>query len=354
MRRAGIKARMSRFPRSIFWIVLVILLITAGVNMALVLGMQALGWPPIVMTHIMVFYWIGVTALLTWLIRGRMKVAYETPMQMISEATKEVAQGDFTVRLQPLHEKGKEDYLDIMINDLNDMIGELGSIETLKADFISNVSHEIKTPIAVIQIYSSLLQSPDLSDEERREYAGAISNAAGKLNTMVTDILRLSRLENQQIRKKNEEFDLSRQLAECLLAFESVWEEKNIEIVPDIDDEVSIVSDRELLAIVWNNLLSNAFKFTGPGGTVSVSLKADDAKAIVTVSDTGCGITPETIKHIFDKFYQGDTSRSGQGNGLGLALVKRIIDIAGGQIEVQSTPGEGSTFIVRLKRSQQN
>ncbi len=349
MKRRFPRVNKSRFPRSIFWIVLCILLATAGVNMALVLGMQAMGWAPIVMTHVMVFYWIGVTALLTWLIRARMKVVYEAPMQMISEATKEVAQGDFTVQLQPLHEGDKADYLDVMIGDLNDMIRELGSIETLKSDFISNVSHEIKTPIAVIQNYSSLLQAPDLSEEDRREYARAVSEASDRLNSMITNILRLSRLENQQIKRNNVEFDLSGQIAECLLGFEPVWEEKNIEIEPDIADEIRIVSDRELLSIVWNNLLSNAFKFTEPGGTVEVSLRADGDEAVVTVGDTGCGMPPETVEHIFDKFYQGDTSRAAQGNGLGLALVKRILDITGGRIEVQSTPGEGSAFIVRLK-----
>ena len=339
---------------SIFWIVLAILLITAGVNIALILGMQALGWAPILMTHIMVFYWIGVTALLTWIIRARMKTVYDQPLQKISEATKQVARGDFTVRLQPLHEEEKEDYLDIMIGDLNDMIAELGSIETLKSDFISNVSHEIKTPIAVIQNYSSLLQRPGLSEEERLEYAGAISQASGRLSSMITNILRLSRLENQQISRKSEEFDLSGQLAECLLAFEPVWEEKLIEIEPDITDEIRIVSDRELLAIVWNNLLSNAFKFTPPGGTVRVSLKTDGQEAVVTVADTGCGMSPETAEHIFDKFYQGDTSRAAQGNGLGLALVKRILALTEGRIEVETAPGEGSTFSVRLQLTESN
>ena len=169
-----------------------------------------------------------------------------------------------------------------------------------------------------------------------------------RLNSLITNILRLNRLENQQISLKSEEFDLGGQLTECLLGFEAVWEEKGIEIEPDIEDDVRIASDRELLSIVWNNLLSNAFKFTEPGGTVSVALKADHDDAVVSVRDTGCGIPPETVRHIFDKFYQGDTSHSVQGNGLGLALVRRILDIVGGEIRVESTPGEGSTFIVRI------
>jgi signal transduction histidine kinase len=171
-----------------------------------------------------------------------------------------------------------------------------------------------------------------------------------RLNSLITNILRLNRLENQQIHMRSETFDLGGQLTECLLGFETVWEEKGIGIEPDIEDDVLINSDRELLSIVWNNLLSNAFKFTEPGGTVSISLKTENDDAVVTVRDSGCGMPPETVRHIFDKFYQGDTSHSVQGNGLGLTLVKRIIDIAGGEIRVESTPGEGSTFIVQLRR----
>ena len=348
MSRESSGEKRSRFPLSIFWIVLSVLLITAGVHVAILLGMERAGWAPIVQTHIMVLYWISVSVLLTLLIRSRMEVAYDMPLQEISEATKKVAQGDFSVRIAPLHEEGKEDYLDTMIRDLNAMITELGSIETLKTDFVSNVSHEIKTPLAVIQNYSSLLNAENLTEQERREYAGAISAATIRLNILITNVLRLSRLENQQIRPKSEQFDLGGQLTECLLGFENIWEEKEIEIEPDIEDDVIITSDRELLSIVWNNLLSNAFKFTEEGGTVSVSLRTEDKNAVVSVKDTGCGMPPETVRHVFDKFYQGDTSHSIQGNGLGLALVKRIVDIVGGEIRVESEPGEGSTFTVKL------
>ena len=344
------KEKRSRFPLSVFWIVLYILLITAGMQMGILVGMDRAGWAPIVQTHIMVLYWLGAAFLLTLLIRSRMKAVYDAPLQKISAATKKVAHGDFTVRIDPLHDEEREDYLDRMIHDLNAMIAELGSIETLKTDFVSNVSHEIKTPLSVIQSYSTLLSAKHLSEEERREYAGIISDAAMRLNSLITNILRLNRLENQQIQLRAETFDLGGQLTECLLGFETVWEEKGIEIEPDIEDDVLINSDKELLAIVWNNLLSNAFKFTEDGGTVSISLKSEGEEAVVMISDSGCGMPPETVRHIFDKFYQGDTSHSVQGNGLGLALVKRIIDITGGEIRVESVPGEGSSFTVRLRR----
>ena len=349
MKRSELQGK-TRFPKSIFWIVLGVLLLTAGVSEGLIVGMDRLQWNPILQTHLMIFYWIGAALLLTFLIRSRMKAAYDTPMQKISDATKQVAEGDFTVRIEPIHDEDKEDYLDLMIHDLNAMIAELGSIETLKTDFISNVSHEIKTPISVIQNYAQLLQADKLTEAERKDYSGAIYDAAQRLSMLITNILRLNRLENQQIRLAAEPFDLSEQLTGCLLGFETVWEEKQIDINPEIEDGVIISSDRELLSIVWNNLLSNAFKFTEPDGTVSVSLKSEEEAAVVCIADTGCGISPEAVRHIFDKFYQGDTSHASQGNGLGLALVKRIIDMTGGEISVKSVPGEGSTFIVKLKQ----
>ena len=348
--RRGNRNDASRFPKSTYWIVLGILLLTAGVHVGMIVGMNDAGWSPILQAHIMVFYWIGVSLLLTWLIRARMKVVYDTPMQCISAATKQVAGGDFSVRVDPLHSEEKEDYLDLMIHDLNAMIAELGSIETLKTDFISNVSHEIKTPLSVIQNYAQLLQSSELSEKDRMDYAHSISDAAMRLNLLITNILRLSRLENQQLAPSADRFDLSGQLTECLLGFENVWEEKGIEIKPEIEDGVIICSDQELLSLVWNNLLSNAFKFTEPGGTVDVLLKSEDGYAVVSIRDDGCGISPETARHIFDKFYQGDTSHSTQGNGLGLALVKRVLDLVKGEISVKSTPGEGSTFTVRIAK----
>ena len=255
------------------------------------------------------------------------------------------------MRIDPIHDEDKKDYLDVMIHDLNAMIAELSSIETLKTDFVSNVSHEIKTPISVIQNYAQLLQSGNLSEDERMDYTRSISDAAMRLNSLISNILRLNRLENQQLSPAFAEFDLSSQLTECLLGFENVWEEKNIEIEPDIEDDVRICSDQELLSIVWNNLLSNAFKFTEPGGMVRISLCNENGYAVVSVKDSGCGMKEETMRHIFDKFYQGDTSHATSGNGLGLALVKRIVDITGGEINVESIPEEGSTFTVRMRKN---
>jgi len=234
---------------------------------------------------------------------------------------------------------------------INQMAEELGSVETLRTDFIANVSHEMKTPLAVMQNYGTLLQSPDLSEEKRIEYAKGVTDGSRRMADMMTNILKLNRLENQQIYPQVSEFDLGEQLCELLLQYENVWEKANIEIETDIAEDVKVKADAELLGHVWNNLFSNAFKFTPSGGTVTVSLTATDHHAIVKVTDTGCGMTPEVGAHIFEKFYQGDTSHSVQGNGLGLALVKRVIDIMQGEIGVESAVGKGSTFTVRIRRA---
>lgn len=224
-------------------------------------------------------------------------------------------------------------------------------METLRTDFIANVSHELKTPLAVIQNYGTMLQQPGLTEEKRLEYARSVTDSARRLASLVTNILKLNKLENQQIFPAVSVYNLSEQLCESLLQFEPVWEKQGIEIDVNLAEGVRISADAELLSLVWNNLLSNAFKFTRQGGTVGVILTADSQYATVQISDTGCGMSPEVGAHIFEKFYQGDASHATQGNGLGLALVKRVVDIMGGEICVESAPGVGSTFTVKIRRN---
>ena len=281
----------------------------------------------------------------------RRKVTVERPVKRITDAAEKIIQGDFSVRVKPQSKFGTDETFNRIIDCFNKMAEELGSVETLRTDFIANVSHEMKTPLAVMQNYGTLLQAPDLSDEKRMEYAKGVTDGSRRMADMMTNILKLNRLENQQIYPQVSEFDLGEQLCECLLQYENVWEKANIEIETDIAEDVKVKADAELLGHVWNNLFSNAFKFTPSGGTVTVSLTATDHHAIVKVTDTGCGMTPEVGAHIFEKFYQGDTSHSVQGNGLGLALVKRVIDIMQGEIGVESAVGKGSTFTVRIGRA---
>ena len=279
----------------------------------------------------------------------RRKIMVERPVKIITGATERIMQGDFSVRVRPMHGAGMEGFNRIGMA-INAMAAELAGTETLRTDFIANVSHELKTPLAVMANLSTMLQRPGITEDERCEYAKAISEAARKLAQLITNILKLNKLENQQIFPQPKEFDLSEQLCECLLVFEDAWEAKNLEIETDIEEDVRIKSDPELLSLVWNNLISNAVKFTPDGGTISLSLKTEGSSVVVQVRDTGCGMKPEVGQNIFEKFYQGDTSHATQGNGLGLALVKRVVDILSGEIGVQSVYGEGSTFTVRFKR----
>ncbi len=280
----------------------------------------------------------------------RRKLTVERPVKKITEAAEKIIQGDFSVRISPQNKFESDSTFNRVIDCFNKMAEELGSVETLRTDFIANVSHEMKTPLSVMQNYGTLLQAPDLSEEKRLEYAKGVTDASRRLADMMTNILKLNRLENQQIYPKTVEFDLGEQLCECLLQYENVWENANIEIETDIADDIKVKADSELLSHVWNNLFSNAFKFTPSGGRVKVSLEATERHAIVKVADTGCGMTSEVGAHIFEKFYQGDTSRSVQGNGLGLALVKRVIDIMQGEISVESAVGKGTTFTVKIRR----
>ena len=282
----------------------------------------------------------------------RRKFTMERPVKKITDATSKMIEGDFSVRIEPIAKFATDDSFNEIIECINKMASELSGVETLRTDFIANVSHEMKTPLAVMQNYGTLLQSPDLPEEKRMEYAKAITDASRRLADMMTNILKLNRLENQQIYPNLTTFDLGEQLCESLLQYESTWERKHIEIETDIAESVLVSADAELLSLVWNNLFSNAFKFTEDGGKVTLGLVADEEYATVKVSDTGCGMTADVGAHIFEKFYQGDTSHATQGNGLGLALVKRVVDIMQGEIGVESTLGVGTTFTVRIRRAE--
>lgn len=282
--------------------------------------------------------------------RIRRKYTVDRPVKRITDAAEKIMQGDFTVRIAHQSRFATDEKFNEIIDCFNKMAQELGSVETLRTDFIANVSHEMKTPLAVMQNYGTLLQAPHLTDEKRMEYAKGVTDGARRMADMMTNILKLNRLENQQIYPQTSVFNLGEQICECLLQYENVWEKSGIEIETDIEEDVRVRVDAELLSHVWNNLFSNAFKFTQSGGKVCVSLTTTEQYAVVKVKDTGCGMSAETGAHIFEKFYQGDTSHATRGNGLGLALVKRVIDIMQGEIGVESTLGKGTCFTVKIQR----
>ena len=331
-----------------FALTYVVLLLLVGLQMGIIIAPIFERFNPFVQVIVVMLYWVAVTSSFLYITNRQIKERYDKPMRMLSDAAKNVAEGDFSVYLQPQNTPDKYDYIDVMFTDFNAMVKELGSIETLKNDFVSNVSHEIKTPLAIIKNYTTALKNNDISQNEKAEYINTIIHATDNLSTLVTNILRLNKLENQEIEVPAEQYDLCRQLSDCILSFTSLIDKKNINLVVDIEDKAMLTEDKNMLEIVWNNLLSNAIKFTDDGGTISIMQSSEENAVNISISDTGCGISPESIKHIFDKFYQENTSHSGEGNGLGLALSHRIIEKIGGTLSVVSKPSKGSTFSVNI------
>lgn len=344
----GHKIRSSHFPVSMFFAILLVLLLMSGVHVGLIVGINTLKLGEVEQTMSIIVYWVMISALVTLWLGRQIRKVYEVPMKQMAEATSKVANGDFSVYIPPLHTPEKLDYLDVMIMDFNRMVEELGSIETLKTDFFSNVSHEIKTPIAVILNSAEMMKNTGLSVEEQQIYVDTIIQSSKKLSALITNILKLNKLEKQNIQPVMEEYDLCEQLCQCSFQFENLWEDKEIEFEAELEERAMINADESLLELVWTNLLSNALKFTERGGAVKIIQTSDEDGITISVSDTGCGMGKETMKHIFDKFYQGDTSRSASGNGLGLALALRIVRMLDGSIEVESEVGKGSTFTVHL------
>ena len=291
---------------------------------------------------------IILSAICTFVDYLRRRITVDKHVKKILDATEEIKRGNFDVKLDILHDYKHYNQYDLIMENINVMAEELKKHEVLKTDFISNVSHEIKTPLAIIQSYASSLQDKNLDEETRIKNAKALTLATKRLSDLIANILKLNKLENQKISVHIDCFNLTESLSQAVLNFEELVESKNISLNCDFDDVV-VNSSQTLLDIVWNNLLSNAIKFTEPNGKIDVLLKSSGSSAVVVVSDSGIGISKEVGKKIFEKFYQGDTSHSQEGNGLGLALVKKVIDILGGEISVESQPGKGTAFTIVLK-----
>lgn len=264
----------------------------------------------------------------------------------INDALHHVATGNYNTELS---EKSPILELREINHSFNAMTKELAGTEMMRNDFVENVSHEFKTPLTAIEGYATLLQQKNLSEEKRQEYTQKILYNTHRLNTLTGNILLLSRLENQELEIQKEAYSLDEQIRECILSLEPSWSTKNLELDIQLDD-CTCTANPALMAHVWQNLIGNAIKFSPDGGTIQILLHNHSDEISVTVSDQGAGMTEEIQKRIFEKFYQGDTTRSTQGNGLGLTLVKRIIDLHGGSISVQSQPNQGSVFCMKLRQ----
>ncbi len=270
------------------------------------------------------------------------------PVEEMNKATKVIASGDFSVRVQ---ETKKRNPLTQLIKSFNKMTEDLGGIELFRQDFINSFSHEFKTPIVSIRGFAKQLQRDDLSEEQRQEYTDIIMNEAERLTNMSSNVLLLTKFENQKIVSNRKEFYLDEQIRDCILLLEKQWNSKNISLNLELE-EVKYITNEEMLSHVWINLLSNAVKFSRGNSEIGVSCTADREKVTVTISDQGIGMDQNIITHIFDKFYQGDSSHNIQGNGLGLSLTKRIIELCEGEIAVVSEKGKGTTFTVTLPRNE--
>jgi len=264
------------------------------------------------------------------------------PVQVLTRAHERVQEGDFSVRL-PDNQPGE---MGELMRSFNDMTETLGSTAYLQKDFISSISHEFKTPIASIRGFAKLLQMPGLTEEQKAEYISMIAHESDRLSRLSETLLRLSALEQQTALASLSTFSLDEQLRQVILRLEPNWSSKNIDWQLDLS-EVELHSDQELLNQVWINLLQNAIKFSPDGSEIAVRVFRE-GNPIVEIEDHGCGMTEEAQKRIFDKFYQADRSRKQEGVGLGLSLVKRIVDMMGGTITVTSEVGVGSTFRVEL------
>ena len=287
---------------------------------------------------------IGICLLIGILVTSQLSKYFFNPIKKLRGAMDKVADGDFTVRLE---EKSTSKEIMEIYTGFNLMAHELNSTEILQTDFVSNVSHEFKTPISAIEGYSTLLQGSEALAGSDREYVDKIMRNTQRLSSLVGSILLLSKLENQQIPTNQTEYRLDEQIRQSLVALETAWVQKNIELDVELD-RVSYLGNEQMMRHVWDNLISNAVKFSPQDGTVKLRLTKKMRKLIFTIEDQGPGLSEDAQKHIFDKFYQGDSSHKQEGNGLGLALVKRILTIEKGQIAAENIPDGGCRFTVTL------
>lgn len=299
---------------------------------------------PLFLVAVLLCICVGIGTLLS----GFLSRYYLHPLNCLIGATKEVKKGNFKVQVELINDPHSE--MGALTTNFNEMVRELDGIELFRNDFINNFSHEFKTPIVSIRGFANELLHGNLSAEQQQEYSKIIMEESDRLARLSTNVLELSKLENQQIVTNKHEFYLDEQLRQCILLQEAEWVRKNIEIIPELD-EVPFYANEELLAHIWNNLITNAIKFTPEDGSIRITLRADEKQATVQISDTGIGMSEEVKAHIFEKFYQGDSSHHRTGYGIGLTMASRAAVLCGGNILVESTPGNGSTFTVVLPKA---
>lgn len=340
------RLRFNKIRRRFFLIFFAIVFPVLGLMVMILYRFQILSAvPDSRMSMMMMLIIIGLTCSVSGLIVSAFYINYIIrPLEQISAGARRVAKGDYKVRINERDVMGE---MEQTVQDFNFMVHELNSVEMMRNDFISSVSHEFKTPLASITGYAMLLRDDTLLESERQEYLESLIVSVEGLNELTGNILLLSKLENQHQMPEAETYRLDEQIRQMIVMLEPEWSAKNIEL--DIElEKVVYTGQRQMLSNVWMNLIENAIKFSDSGGTIRISLTGSENDIRMQVRDEGIGMDEQTRKHLFEKFFQGDTSRKQQGNGLGLALCGKIIELTGGRIDVESEPGEGSTFTVVL------
>lgn len=290
------------------------------------------------------------SALIYGLMTGLILIFFVTshiikPIRKITEATKKIASGDLntTVDINRNDEIGK------LADNFNVMVKELNSIEYLRKDFVSNVSHELKTPIASIQGFTKLLAKDNLSKEEKQEYIDIIIEETSRLSNLSNNMIKLTNFENQEIITNKKKYRLDEQLRKAIIMLEEKINEKNIKVTLD-SEEITIIEDEDLIMEVWINLLNNAIKYSNENGNIEIKIIEENEYVKVEIKDDGIGIPKDKQERIFEKFFQVERAHSSEGSGLGLAIVKRIMDLTNGKIELESEEGKGTKFIMYVRK----
>ena len=340
---------------TMFWVVLALIVVSAALAMALygLIGYVArtLSVPVRQDAYMLAVPLIAllISGILGTVLSVVINRRYLRPLSQLLAATRAMANGDFTVRVPLPQQRGE---VTEYIGSFNKMAEELSSLEILRTDFINTFSHELKTPIISIRGFARLLQSESLSAEQKRLYTDTIIRESERLSSMSTNILLLSQYENTEILSGKSMFDLDEQIRRCIQLQERAWLGKNITMIGELE-EVRFFGNEDMVSHIWTNLIANAIRFTPEGGQITVMLRSEAEQVVFSVSDTGIGMDHETQHHIFDKFYRADSSSQSSGNGLGLAIVHRVVTLCGGRIEVVSRPQEGATFTVTLPNKEQ-
>ncbi|GKS14074.1 two-component sensor histidine kinase [Paenibacillus chitinolyticus] len=300
-------------------------------------------WRQAIFATVFFILFVGCVGAISSLMSKRHMIVWDT----IQDAMRRIAKGDFSVNIDlPMNEK---DRLGTIVSNVNQMAVELGALEKMRQEFISNVSHEIQSPLTSIQGFAKAIKQENLSPEARLRYITIIETESERLSKISDNLLKLTSLESKHHPFEQIPYRLDKQLRNVVLASEPKWLEKKLDMEVELEP-LTVRADRDLMSQVWINLLSNAIKFTPEGGTIRIGLSAGEGRARVSVADTGIGLTEEDRQHVFERFYKADKSRtsSGGGSGLGLSIVQKIIEMHGGEISVESRLGEGTVFLVTL------